>query len=119
MMPFRPFRLAAMSILSLFGWISLASASGSITRSEFLSAISDDEVRAHITEHFTLSAEGRAYRAGAHLPDAGERMAPFEITAEPTIAPGESVVLRLDTIPSRQVLILPCSESDHYSADCE
>ncbi|MBS1960934.1 MAG: hypothetical protein JST04_01870 [Bdellovibrionales bacterium] len=114
-----PFRLIALSFLSFFFLILEANAGGSLSREEFLNAIGDESIRTYVAEHFALAEDGRALRAGRQLPNAGERIAPFEIVAEATTGTDGPMVLHLDSVPTHQVVLIPCAESVHYDAHCE
>ncbi len=113
------FRLAASAFFSFFLVVGAARAAGSLSREEFLQKISDERLRQYVAEHFDLAEEGRSLRAGMSLPNAGERLPPYEIVAYPCSGARNPVVLHLDSGPSSQIVILPCAGSDHYDRDCQ
>lgn len=119
MRSFLPFRLVATASLVFLGLITAAKAGGSLSREDFLAEIADERLRRTIIDQFDLADEGRALRAGRHLPNAGERVAPFEILVRPARGEAQTVVLRLESPNARRIVILPCSGSAHYSPKCE
>ena len=114
-----PIRLVALAFLSFLALIATAHAGGSLGRDEFLGAISDPSIRGYVAEHFELAEEGRALRAGRLLPNAGERIPPFEIVARSLDNGEPPVVLHLEAALSNQVLIVPCGASVHYDLNCQ
>lgn len=90
---------------------------GSLARVDFLAQIRNEEVREFVETNFRLAEEGRARRAGAHLPNAGERVGPFEIEAYPVTGDtSRPIIVRVDGIEGA-VEMIACEESAHYS-DC-
>ena len=104
-----------LAILALF-FARSAHGGGSVSRDEFLSQIRRGEVREYVETQFKLAEEGRALRAGRHLPNAGERMAPFEIEAYAT-GSTRPVIVRVSDADGA-VEVLACEDSAHYS-DCK
>ena len=104
-----------LAILALF-FARSAHGGGSVSRYEFLAQIRNEEVREFVETQFRLADEGRALRAGRHLPNAGERVAPFEIEAFP-VGATRPVIVRIGG-PEEAVEVVPCEESTHYS-DCK
>ncbi len=123
---FRDYDSSVMSSLTLFFTMVLAilalffarsaHGGGAVSRQEFLSQIRNEEVREFVESNFRLADEGRALRAGRHLPNAGERVAPFEIEAYPANA-DRPVIVRIGG-PDAAVEVLACEESTHF-ADCK
>ncbi len=109
------FVMAALTALALF-FARSAHGEKSISRDEFLTKIHDNEVRAFVEENFRLAEAGRATRAGRHLPNAGERIPPYEIEAYP---PGSTrpVIVRISE-NAIAIEVIACQASHHYS-DCE
>lgn len=110
-----PFRLAAAASAFLT-WSAFAG--GPIPREDFLGAIADPTIREYVAEHFDLAGEGRALRAGRRMPNAGQRIPPFEIVGHAREDLETPVVLHLDRNPAEQVMIIPCAESIHYGPRC-
>lgn len=107
-----------MATAFAFLFLTAAYAGGSLPKDDFLGAIADPAIRDYVAEHFDLAEEGRALRAGRRMPNAGERIPPFEIVGHAMDDLETPVVLHLEAVPSEQIAIIPCAESVYYDPQC-
>ena len=115
-----PFRLSAGFVFLFLSLIaSPAHAAGSLSREDFLAAIGDPRMREYVAEHFQLAEDGRALRAGRQMPNAGERIPPFEIVARSNDRDEAPLVLRLSVSRGSQVLAIPCPASILFDPNCQ